>query len=224
MFSSTHSALGESSPPLRDLAVQRAISRRADEASVAVEAILAAGRQIIERDGVLDINVRELLSSAGVSNRAFYRYFPSKDAVIAALAEELYSNLIVSLAAAVAGCDEPTAQLEAWIDEVMVRAHDPAMASRGRVFVAHDSRLREEHRDLYRAVGRALTSQVSMIIDGGRASGVFASHVGVAEARLVTRLVMATLQHHVLSRSTPTAAERSNLLSFVFAALGHHSS
>jgi len=199
----------------RDLAVQRGVGKRTDDAAATVEATLSAVRTLIQRDGMIDFNIRELLALAGVSNRAFYRHFPTKEAVIAAIVEEVYGTMVRSLAEAVAGTDDPEAQLVAWIDEALRYAHDPGHRTPGRVFAAYEARLRDEHPEVYRASGRALVAQVRSILAAGAAHGVFAADPTSARAKLVVRLVVATLQHHVIERSTPSVQERDALVAFV---------
>jgi AcrR family transcriptional regulator len=203
--------------PPRELAVQRGLARQVDDALSSVDALMAAGRELLQRDGELDFNIRELLGLAGVSNRAFYRYFPTKDALVAALAAEVYQHLLVTQAAAVRAHPEPTDQLAAWIDDALSRAHDPQLAARGRVFVAHEAKLRERHSELYRAVGREMSDEVAAIIRRGRASKAFRLSAGREQARLVVRLTIATLQQHVLAGTAPSTAERDSLVAFAIA-------
>jgi AcrR family transcriptional regulator len=50
--------------------------------------ILAAARRCFVRDGFHQTSMQELVSEAGLSSGAVYRYFPSKDAMIEAIAEQ----------------------------------------------------------------------------------------------------------------------------------------
>ena len=136
-------------------------------------------------------------------------------ALVAALAGEVYATLLTALAAVVSSGDPPIAQLGAWIDGALHYARDPALAAQGRVFVAYETRVRAEHPGLYRSVGRALTAQVATILERGCAEGVVSDTVSTVQARLVVRLVIATLEHHVLERTVPSSAERDALVAFV---------
>src|ERR1700727_3684172 len=51
------------------------------------ERILTAGLALIGRRGVRRLGMREIAETAGVSRGTLYRYFPSKDHVLAAAAE-----------------------------------------------------------------------------------------------------------------------------------------
>src|SRR5580692_7340979 len=50
------------------------------------ERILTAGLALIGRRGVRRLGMREIAETAGVSRGTLYRYFPSKDEVLAAAA------------------------------------------------------------------------------------------------------------------------------------------
>jgi AcrR family transcriptional regulator len=50
--------------------------------------ILAAARRCFVRDGFHQTSMQDLVSEAGMSSGAVYRYFPSKDAMIEAIAEQ----------------------------------------------------------------------------------------------------------------------------------------
>lgn len=51
--------------------------------------IMDAARTCLERNGFQDVTTRELLGEAGLSTGTFYNYFPSKEHLYEALAEEL---------------------------------------------------------------------------------------------------------------------------------------
>jgi AcrR family transcriptional regulator len=200
---------------LRHGAIDRAMEPRRGEAHLVVEAIMGAGRTLIERDAVLDFNMRELLAMAGVSNRAFYRFFGTKEALVAALAGEAYDNLVRAAGEALAGSDTFRERLGRWVDAVLSFACDPAVAARGRVFVAYEARLREQYPELFRATGRALVGQLLSAWKESRQSGVADVDAGVQEAKLAVRLVVATLEHHTFERSIPTVEERDAIVALL---------
>ena len=56
-------------------------------------AVLAAAGKLIEKEGVAGLSVREAARRAGVSHNAPYRHFPDRDALLAALAAEGFTQL-----------------------------------------------------------------------------------------------------------------------------------
>jgi AcrR family transcriptional regulator len=61
------------------------------------KAVLAAAGKLIEREGLAGLSVREAARGAGVSHNAPYRHFPDRDALLAALAAEGFTELKESL-------------------------------------------------------------------------------------------------------------------------------
>jgi AcrR family transcriptional regulator len=55
--------------------------------------VLAAAGKLIEKEGLAGLSVREAARRAGVSHNAPYRHFPDRDALLAALATEGFSDL-----------------------------------------------------------------------------------------------------------------------------------
>jgi AcrR family transcriptional regulator len=60
-------------------------------------AVLAAASKMIEKEGLARLSVREAARRAGVSHNAPYRHFPDREALLAALAAEGFSELSKAL-------------------------------------------------------------------------------------------------------------------------------
>ena len=80
-----------------------------------VEALIAATLEIIEEQGVERVSVREAAKRAGVSPGAPFRHFPSRVALMTAVAEQAMRRLTEAVAdtLAQAGSDDPIAAFEA---------------------------------------------------------------------------------------------------------------
>src|SRR3712207_9191185 len=59
--------------------------------------LLAAAREVFERDGFLEARVTDISAAAGVAHGSFYTYFGSKTAVFRALAAETMDDLYASM-------------------------------------------------------------------------------------------------------------------------------
>jgi AcrR family transcriptional regulator len=60
-------------------------------------AVLEAAARMIEKEGIEGLSVREAARRAGVSHNAPYRHFPDREALLAALAEEGFTQLSKAL-------------------------------------------------------------------------------------------------------------------------------
>ena len=56
-------------------------------------AVLAAAGELIEKEGIAGLSIREAARRAGVSHNAPYRHFPDRDALLAALATQGFTEL-----------------------------------------------------------------------------------------------------------------------------------
>jgi AcrR family transcriptional regulator len=79
------------------------------------ERILEAVLRLIGRRGVRRLGMQEISEGAGVSRGTLYRYFPSKEHVLAAAAAYDEQRFTEGLDAALAGVDGATARLEAFV-------------------------------------------------------------------------------------------------------------
>ncbi|WP_254886041.1 TetR/AcrR family transcriptional regulator [Streptomyces sp. NA02950] len=58
------------------------------------DALVAAARRVIERDGYLDARIVDIADEAGVATGSFYTYFTSKDDVFAAVLARLQDEML----------------------------------------------------------------------------------------------------------------------------------
>jgi AcrR family transcriptional regulator len=99
-------------------------------ADAEMQMILDAAMTVMRRDVSADANVTEIIEQAGLSTRAFYRHFASKDELLRALhrreAERAAARVVERLSAATT----PRSQLVAWVDEQLSLVYDDRKAVR----------------------------------------------------------------------------------------------
>jgi AcrR family transcriptional regulator len=86
--------------------------------------IVRAAYELIQRDGSKETSVHDVLHAAGLSTRAFYRHFRSKDELVLEMYRVDCDRVNATLAAAVASASNPLAALEAWIDQNLAVVYD----------------------------------------------------------------------------------------------------
>lgn len=84
--------------------------------------VMAAARRCFVRDGFHAASIQDLVEEAGMSSGAVYRYFPSKDAVIEAIAAENLAQVVTALEQAIEGGASPPAAI-ATVLEFVTRRH-----------------------------------------------------------------------------------------------------
>jgi AcrR family transcriptional regulator len=79
------------------------------------ERILRAALRLFGRRGVKRLGMQEVSEAAGVSRGTLYRYFPSKDHLLDAVAIFDEHTFTEGLAAALAACEDPTERMQAFV-------------------------------------------------------------------------------------------------------------
>jgi TetR/AcrR family transcriptional regulator, cholesterol catabolism regulator len=137
--------------------------------------ILDRAATLFVQRGYDNVSLNDLIADAGVSKGAFYHWFPSKDALITALAEHAAREQLTAIQAATARCtgdalDRLNTLLQAGFDTKMSTGTPEQLA-------AMVSLLRPENAHLYGrivAVSEDLTRPLlTRVISDGVAEGVF---------------------------------------------------
>ncbi len=104
---------------------------RQERAKVTVDAILSATARILVKEGYDRASTNRIAEAAGVSVGSLYQYFPSKEALVAALIEKHSQEMLGTLESR-AAMHGPAAPLRAMVRDVvhaMIEAHrvDPKL-------------------------------------------------------------------------------------------------
>lgn len=91
--------------------------------------ILAAARRCFVHDGFHGTSMQDLVDEAGVSSGAVYRYFPSKDAVIEAIAAENLEQVVAVIRQSVEAGLTAEAAIEAVLEFVTARHSEDGFAA-----------------------------------------------------------------------------------------------
>jgi AcrR family transcriptional regulator len=119
-------------------------------------ALIGAGRRLFGERGFAAVSTPEIAAEAGVSRGALYHQFADKQALFAAVAEEVEAEITQRLAERVQGADEPLRMaVDAWLD----LAHEPEvrrlLLTDGPVVLGWDA-----WRELVTQYGLGLTEQL----------------------------------------------------------------
>ena len=111
-------------------AAQEALARREAAYAEEVRRLLDAGLDVMRRCGTTSRpRVADIVAAAGLSNDAFYRHFPSKDALVAALVDDGALRLRSYLDHAMAKALTPEAKVRRWVEGVMSQAEGEVAAT-----------------------------------------------------------------------------------------------
>ena len=140
---------------------QRSVDRALDARRVAyegeVQRLVEAALGCIRESGRLSPKVSDLVRISGLSNKAFYRHFRSRDELLVAVLDHGVELLSGYLEHRMQGESDPRKRIERWLEGMTRQALDPGAAEATRPFVLARSHLAESFADEVR-VSEALVS------------------------------------------------------------------
>jgi AcrR family transcriptional regulator len=99
---------------------QETFAKRGGDYVSEVRRLLDAALEIMRERGTTSRpRVADIVNAAGLSNDAFYRHFPSKDALVAALLEEGAERLAGYVAHQMAKESTPAGKVRRWVEAVL---------------------------------------------------------------------------------------------------------
>lgn len=183
--------------------------------------IMDAAYRLLVKDPHHPLSVTDVLSAAGLSTRAFYRHFESKDALLVALFRRDSERLHAQLEAAVAAAPNPRVALVRWIEGYLGVVADPRRRQRVLVFsseavTAARGIAAERHR-----VQEMHTSALARIIAAGQADRTFPWAVLPADARAIRSVLTDALLDQINGVATvPPDQAAAEVANFALRALG----
>lgn len=192
-----------------------------DRAERETATLLRASRQVLARKGVSGLTVADVLDEAGLSTRAFYRHFASKDELVLAIYGTEQQRSLARMLDAVEAAADAQGAVVAWIDDTLALGFDGRRAARTRLLAAEGDRLRGEFPDQFEAILAAMLEPLIGAIRRGRDDGSFPNAAPERDARSIHAVVW-DLVHQRLIGATPLTIDqaRDHALRFCLGALG----
>jgi AcrR family transcriptional regulator len=199
--------------PVEEQLADRTLSARRETYAAEVRSLIDAAFEVMRTSGDIDPPVRDIVKTAGLSNQAFYRHFPSKDALLLAVLADGHAQLIEYLRKRTNTAKDPASKIRAWIEGVMAQARDPRAAEATRPFAINGARLADRFPADLAASRRELVETLAPAVDelGGR--GAFAS--------FVCDLAIARMNEAIAQRRRPHPDEIKALVSFCLGGIKH---
>ncbi len=181
--------------------------------------LLDAAFELIRLKGYSAVTVADVLGAAGVSTRAFYRHFSSKEELLHALFRRDAERFADAVAQRVRAAPSSRRALEVWIDEILGFGFGRPRAERAAVLGSATAKGALAPGELRNALD-LLTASLAEAVAAGRADGSFPL-AEPGDAALVSAAAWETSTRMGEARSAAAKdALRAALLSFVHRALG----
>ncbi len=179
-----------------------------------VRALLDAALEVIAENGTAaKARVADIVAVAGLSNDAFYRHFPSKDALVAALIEDGAERVASVVGHQMAKESTPELKVRRWLDGMLSQVAESHAASTVAVLANSsnfNTALPTGNHVAKAPLARLLHEPFAML----------GSPNPELTADLVTHAVMGRVSGHLWAGTRPTDDEIGDLLHFCLAAAG----
>jgi AcrR family transcriptional regulator len=195
---------------------ERALAKRGAGYADEVRRLLDAGLAEMQRRGTgARPRVADIVAAAGLSNDAFYRHFPSKDALVAAILEDGAERLRSYLAHQMAKESSAEGKVRRWVEGVLAQAADPDIAASTRAVLwnAGGDGLGAGHPSMNGPLASLL---VTPFADLGSADPEL-------DASLVAHAVIGQLSDHLHRNTRPSKAVIAHTVEFAMTTAAAHS-
>jgi AcrR family transcriptional regulator len=162
------------------------------------EAIMRAAVLLVARHG--SAAVEDILRTARVNRRIFYRHFATKDALLATLAEAAAETVGQELAAA-ATQTPAAAAAEAWVERYLERGWDAGSAGAVRAFLAPDATAGAGVTDVVEAAHERHRELLADVLRRGREDGSLPTADPDTDAFTVHAMVLRHVELRLSGRS-----------------------
>jgi AcrR family transcriptional regulator len=186
------------------------------------EQLIAATWTVAARIGSFEPSVRDILQEAGISTKAFYRHFRSKDELLLVALEAGSQRLGEYIESQMASDSDPLERIATWIESFVRHSSSSAEARRtlpltlGVLGVGRLANVYPEHFDRSKALvmvslQRAITDAV--------AAGMAQSTDAAKDAWIIFGYTMDAIRQHRVHKTEPSADNIRQLVSFTYRAL-----
>lgn len=200
-------------PDGRDLAAriaERTLSKRGADYTTEVRRLLDAALDLIRANGTAARpRVADIVAAAGLSNDAFYRHFPSKDALVSALVEDGAERLAGYLAHQMGKEATPEGQVRSWVEGVLSQARGQIAATTLAVLWNGGSQDSGGRNDS--------SARLAVLVEAPLAR--LGSRDPALDASLVAHAALGRVSDHLWGRTTPSRDEVDHLVGFCLGAV-----
>ena len=176
-----------------------------------------AEKQVVERKAILKaafgligrsrdpVSVQQILDASGLSTRAFYRHFRSKDELILTMCRTAGDRVAAETADVLAGAATPAEAVEAWIRHQLSVVYDPRRVRQTSVLTSWEARSAVGMDQVNQEASEARRVMLAAVIRRGRDDGSFPSATDPDEdARAIASVVGGVISARLAGEATPS--------------------
>jgi AcrR family transcriptional regulator len=165
------------------------------------------------------LSVADVLTEAGLSTRAFYRHFDSKEALVETLMLRESVSVGRSLARVVAQAPDPVAAVDAWLERFLDVFYEPRRARRAALLSSAAYRESRPSAQMMQEMRRISCAPLVDALRAGHEAGLLHSPTPEADAYSIYNLVTASVDASDVGESDRERT-RAHVERFAWPALG----
>ncbi|HEX4245223.1 MAG TPA: TetR/AcrR family transcriptional regulator [Acidimicrobiales bacterium] len=185
-----------------------------------MDLLISATLAVAARRGTIEPSVREILEQAGLSTKAFYRHFRSKDELLLVTLEEGCRVLAEYLEHRMSTFSEPLDKVGAWIDGFVRQAVNPSAARRTLPWTLGAGRLATVFPEQFDKNQARIMVPLHREIANAVKDGSGHSPDPTRDARLIYGYTMDTVRYSLINDTVPSTRTLRHLINFAHRALG----
>jgi len=183
--------------------------------------LLDAGYRVMRQNGFEDASVGDVLAEAGLSTRAFYRHFASKDDLVLAMSRRDAARIAARIDERLETAATSIDALHAWVDEVLAIAYEPRRAARVGVLAAASTRRATGYTAEAARWIESLIAPLRTVLQRGRVDGSMPGADPAHDAPSIYAITWAAAESRLHGDNTlDRAAATAHVLRFCRSALG----
>jgi AcrR family transcriptional regulator len=181
--------------------------------------LVSATWAVAARIGSFEPSVRDILQEAGMSTKAFYRHFRSKDDLLLVALEAGSQRLTDYIEGKMAAYPDPLPRIRVWIEGFVRQAAVPSAARRTLPWTLGAVRLAAAHPEAFDRSQALVIAPLTREIARAAAEGSAHSPQPAKDARIIYGYTMDALRHHLVRGTEPGKGTARQLVDFTYRAL-----
>jgi AcrR family transcriptional regulator len=206
-----------STPAIRS--IERTLEPRYAAYLDEVERLLQAGLDEMRERQCVEPRVADIVRRAGLSNKAFYRHFRSRNELLLAILEQGLRVQFSKLEERMGQADSALDRIRCWMWEVLGRALDPETAAATRPLLVHQERLLEsvgeEVWDCVERLKLPLRAAIAEAVESGELEEADVE----SDTEVVFQLAIGWMHGRLITPVPPTRQEAQRVVEFAIRGL-----
>ncbi|WP_413796906.1 TetR/AcrR family transcriptional regulator [Streptomyces iranensis] len=185
------------------------------------ERIIKAAYRCLAEVGGAGASVGEILRTAGLGTRAFYRHFDSKDDLLLAMFRRDSERLLTELQSAAASAATPVEALQGWVEAMLRLTSEARRRQHVRILSSEGAQRTAGYAAERARVAAGQEAALAQILHRGRQDGSFPWAEPESDARFIRAVIAQAFDEQMAPTASMSATEAAaRVRDFVLRALG----